>query len=230
MFAIALFLTLLFWIRHQAAPGNSGAAALLLAQLLGFVQVAALLVGGGAALGLSSFPGQGLLLALAVLSSASIGVFLLSDRIPELSWAVLTQIHGLQALALWSLSWLFRRFSAPVLLLSLLGPGTLLLVAPFLLDGWLARTHSLEATRALLDRTLALNPWSVLCTEVLHYDLFKAEGVYRTFRVGEFLYASPGLPEYRRVTLLLATALFGTDFVTSGFRRFAGQNGDDVLR
>ena len=187
-------------------------------------------MGGGAALGLSSFPGQGLLLALAVLSSVCMGVFLLGGRMPGLDWAVLAQIHGLQAVALWSVSWLFRRFSAPVLLLSLLGSGTLILAAPFLLDGWLARTHSLEDTQALLDWTLALNPWAVLCTEVLHHDLFKAEGVYRTFRLGEFLYASPGLPECRSVTLLVATALFGTDLVISGIQRLAGQNGDDVLR
>ncbi len=63
---------------------------------------------------------------------------------------------------------------------------------PFLADSWIARTSDPIRLQAGLDLILRLTPWPGACDHLLGVDLFKNEGLYREFLLGEQLYALPG--------------------------------------
>ena len=121
-------------------------------------------------------------------------------------------------------------FSAEGLLLGRRSQGLLTLVlgaavvlAPFMLNGLLDSGRDLLIVREIIEKTLALAGWPALCSDILSFDPFKEELVYRHFLVGEKIYAPATLRDAFRYSVLSSGVVVAIGLIGYLCRRALGR-------
>ncbi|MFT7618171.1 MAG: hypothetical protein ACI97A_001812 [Planctomycetota bacterium] len=211
---------ILSWGSLGQETGANGKALALLAQFCGFVVIAAWMV---ELIGRNPNRVKQTTIGfiLAILTVSLVGSLILGPKIKSLNFMTLLSWNALQALPLWAFAVVRRRLSPlNVAGLDILVPGFVLLMSPFILEGFFMDPDS---GRKCLEWTLSASAWPRACHEHLQLDIFKAELIYREFQIGERIYQFPESAASGQSQAILAALILICGFVASLFRRLFGR-------